>query len=206
MNNRLANIISIAFHPLLMASFLFLILVYFAPSVVSPIQEDSVNTLVIIIFILTFIIPASSVGVLRMTSSISSLSLQSRRERVLPFFFIALYYGVTTYLFEEKFPINSHLILIFTTITGLILIVTLITTFWKISAHSVGINGLLGFLVAIDIRFPDSQLLWPILSVVLISGFVMSSRLILNAHNLSQVLLGGVTGFIVCFSTLYMFS
>ena len=206
MSERLANIISIAFHPLLMASILFVILVYFAPSVVSPIQEDSVNTLVIIIFILTFVIPASSVGVLKMTSSISSLSLKNRRERVLPFFFIALYYGVTTYLFEEKFPVNSHLILIFTTITGLILIVTLITTFWKISAHSVGINGLLGFLVAIDIRFPDSQLLWPILLVVLISGVVMSARLILNAHNLSQVLLGGFTGFAICFSAVYLYS
>ena len=206
MSERLANIISIAFHPLLMASFLFMILVYFAPSVVSPIQEDSVNTLVIIIFILTFVIPASSVGVLKMTSSISSLSLKNRRERVLPFFFIALYYGVTTYLFEEKFPVNSHLILIFTTITGLILIVTLVTTFWKISAHSVGINGLLGFLVAIDIRFPDSQLLLPILLVVLVSGVVMSARLILNAHNLSQVLLGGFTGFIICFSAVYLYS
>ena len=64
-----------------------------------------------------------------------------------------------------------------------------VSIWWKISIHMIGIGGLLGAVAALSIKFvADQQLI--IMGLVLIAGLIAYSRLFLNAHNPSQVYSG----------------
>ncbi|MEQ8924417.1 MAG: hypothetical protein RLO81_01325, partial [Fulvivirga sp.] len=88
MQRKLANFISYTFHPLIMATGLLAILYLFAPSVIQPISEQSIRPILLMVFILTYVIPLISIGMLKVTSNISSVKLSNRKERVMPFFFV----------------------------------------------------------------------------------------------------------------------
>jgi hypothetical protein len=198
-----ANFISYVFHPLLMATGLMAILYFFAPSVIQPISEASIKPILLMVFILTYIIPLISIGMLKLTSSISNLKLSNRRERLMPFFFITVYYGLTTYLFANKVVLGHTLLVIFASITAVIFFVTIITIVFKISAHSAGAWGMVGIMMALHFKYPDSQLFYPIIAGIVIAGVINSSRLYLGEHNLKEIGFGSLLGFIISFGTVF---
>lgn len=204
MQKGLANLISYVFHPLLMATGLVAILYFFAPSVIQPISEKSIIPILLMIFILTYIIPLISIGMLKLTSSISSFRLSNRKERTMPFFFVSIYYALTTYLFANKVVLGRTVVVIFLAITAVIFLVALITIFYKISAHSAGAWGVVGFLLGLYFKYPDNHLYYPILATVVLAGVINSSRLLLNEHDLKEVFWGSVLGISVSFGSIYL--
>ncbi len=72
----------------------------------------------------------------------------------------------------------------------------LINMKWKVSTHSAGSGGVIGALVAYSFIFSFDPLWWLCLAILL-SGLVMTSRMILRQHSLGQVLGGTAVG-IVC--------
>ena len=203
MQRFLANVVSYLFHPLLMATGLLAILYVFAPSVIQPINHKSIKIVLLMVFVLTYIIPLISIGMLRLTSNISTMTLSNRKERVLPFFFVTIYYGLTTYMFANKLVLGRTLVVIFLAITSIILLVALITIFTKISAHSAGAGGMVGFMIALHFKFPDSQLFFPILAGLVLAGIISSARLYLNEHNLKEIAFGAIMGLAVSFGSVY---
>lgn len=199
MHRSTANIISYVFHPLIIATLLVTILYFFAPSFISPVSKQSVKVVLIIIFSLTYIIPLSSIGILKLTSNISSLKLSNRKERLIPFLFVTLYYALTTYLFYSKIPLGENLAIIFAAITFILFIITIGSTIVKVSAHSAGACGMVGFMTAIHIRYPDSILFIPIIIAIIIAGAICSARLALGEHNLREVACGAAIGFFISF-------
>ena len=75
------------------------------------------------------------------------------------------------------------------------LVITIINFWWKISIHSAG-SGVLTALVFILSFRMYSPLGWYVISVIIISGMVLSSRLRLNIHNPRQVWIGYLAGFL----------
>lgn len=124
---------------------------------------------------------------------------------MLPFLLITIYYGVSAYLIVDKIPVNDVVRIILYAITAEILLLTVITLFWKISAHAIAIGGVLGFLCALNLTLPASELMVPVVAIALISGIIMSARLYLNSHNPPQVYSGAFLGFIVSFATILIF-
>lgn len=191
--------VSALFHPMLMPTLTFLIVYYFLPEVVRPLGLITLPFL----FITTFLIPLLSISVLKYTSNISSLSLEKREERTLPFTFVATFYGLTSYMFIFQFKVNPTVSIMLLATTILIIILTIITQFEKISIHAAGISGVVGFLVVFGVRHPGSLVLYPLILMVVVAGLVMTSRLYLNAHTPREILAGFVVGFSTCFGLLY---
>ncbi len=202
----LANLISYVFHPLVLATYLVAILFFFAPTLLQPISTDSITAVILMVFLLTFFIPLLSIAMLKITKSISSFKLENRQERVMPFIFIAVYYGLTTYLFTYKLRMSDVLIVIFACIAIVILIVALISTKYKISAHAAGAWGVAGFLMALNFKFPGNELLIPLSVSFVCAGAISSARLALNAHLPGEVGFGAVLGFILSFGSIYIFT
>ena len=96
-----AKIISYLLHPLLMPTLLLLVLLFFIPESLQPVSGKIALMIILLVFITTFIIPALSILGLRTTMTISSVKLQNRTERVLPFSFITIFYGLTTMRIEN---------------------------------------------------------------------------------------------------------
>jgi len=197
-------IISYVFHPLLMTTLLFFTLFLIDSSVVLP-YINAMNQLLLIIFLVTFVIPLISISFLRITHTISSFKLEERRERILPFAFITIFYGVACWMFLTRINLGPMINTMLLSITATILILTFITMFWKISAHSAGIGGLIGFLTVLYVEEPTALVRMALVVSVLVAGVVMASRLKLNSHSPSQVYAGLILGFGLCFSSVYFF-
>lgn len=198
-----AKIISFAFHPLLMPTYLFIIIILFLPDALQPMSMKVMLYILLLIFITTFLIPLFSLLGLRSALNISSLHLEKRRERILPFSFITLFYGLTTYLFHTKIEVNGFMMSILLGATAVVGIITLITLFYKISVHAAGVGCMLGSMLGMIYRYPTHYLLWQFCAVIILAGIILSARLSLNAHTGNEVYSGFLLGFIICFMSVF---
>ncbi len=146
------------------------------------------------VFMVTFILPAFNLITFRYFGTISSLSLEKHKERILPFFFIALIYILVTGLFYYKLPISGNFIRLMIIISFMVLVSAIATIFYKVSIHSLALWGGMGILLPLN-KIADGALLWPTVGVVICAGLVMSSRLQLNAHTPREILIGSLLGF-----------
>ncbi len=118
----------------------------------------------------------------------------------MPFLFTTFIYGADTFLLTRNLSSLHLSVVILAAVSVCIGLVTLVTLFWKISAHAVGTGGLLGFLFGIVYSFAAMELLYPTLACVLATGLLLSARLYLNAHTPAEVGAGFLLGLAVCFT------
>ena len=208
MTNKLATILSYVFHPLMMSTYLFSIIVWLSPYNVLPVGFSTTGSAVLIalVWITTFLIPALSLFVLKMSGNITSLTLKNREERITPIIYTTVMYGVTTYLFGVKVELGPLISVLLGISTLLIGLTGLITLFWKISIHTLALGGLIGMLMAINQNTSIPNITVMLSALFVLSGVVASARLKLNAHSPVQVYSGFVLGVFVSFAsyTLYI--
>jgi membrane-associated phospholipid phosphatase len=78
-----------------------------------------------------------------------------------------------------------------------VLLVAVISYFYKISAHAVGICGALGYTLVISYFFPYEEMIYPVAVFILLAGLLLSARLNLNVHTPGQVFTGGLFGLVI---------
>jgi hypothetical protein len=191
-----ANVISAVFHPLLMTTYLFLLLTYFLPVILQPAQPSL--WIILLIFVTTFALPAVNFLLLRLTGSISDLSMPHRHQRILPFIFISAIYVFVTVMFYWKFPI-PNLLRLMMIVSAMVVFATVVTFFYKLSVHSLAMWGAVGMMLPMNKVSEVGSLLIPTAIVIIIAGVVMSARLALNAHTPREVLIGSTSGFAIGF-------
>jgi len=163
------------------------------------IRNENQRIIVSLIFVFTFVLPALNIAMLRSFGTISSLMLESRQERIVPFVFISLLYILVTFLFHYKLPFSSNFNKLMIIITAMIVVSLIITFFYKISIHSLAMCGGIGILLPLNKVSEQVNLLWPTAITIVVAGLVMSARLFLGAHTPREVMYGSVVGFMVGF-------
>jgi membrane-associated phospholipid phosphatase len=198
MMNKVAFTISVVFHPLLLSTYLVLLLGYlFPPMLMLP--KAKLPIFAAVVFSLTFLLPVLNLWIFKQFKIISSLSLSERRERIVPFFFIAIIYVLIAamFFFRINLSINFSKISIIT--ASLVVATSLLTFIYKVSVHSLSIWGAVGILL--PLCKPAGQgLVYATIALIFLSGVIMSSRLQLNEHTPRQVLVGSVLGFTIGFA------
>lgn len=197
--------ISSLFHPLLMATYTSMLLYLIFPSIFSPIPIQSIPYFIGAIFLTTFLIPAISILLLKLTKRISNLELTNREERIIPFISIALFYGVTTYLFYVKMNLTSTIMTVMIIATALIVALTIISLSYKISVHAAGIWGICGITCAMYLQLLDEPSIGLLTFLFLSAGITSVSRLYLNRHTPAEIWLGSFVGFLFCLIGTYYF-
>ena len=145
----LAIIISIIFHPLLLTTYLVMLLGYYFPSMLM-IAPENFKIILAFVFCFTFLLPAVNMLMFKLFGTISSYTLDSRRERIIPFLAISLIYVVTTFLFYNKLRFSqnfNHLILL---VTVLVVVSTALTLLYKVSVHSLAVWGAIGIILPLN--------------------------------------------------------
>lgn len=178
------------------------ILIKFLPDLFAPMNLHIMLLLLLLVFLTTFVIPVLSLLGLYTSNIISNIKLEKSEERKLPLIFITFFYAVTSFMFVDKLEVNSILLLMLVMVSVQVALLTIITFFWKISIHSAGIGGMTGFMLALAYLFPESNLLLPLVILVLLSGLLLSARMYLNAHIPLEVYSGYAFGFILSFPVL----
>lgn len=161
-----------------------------------PAQAKTLYLLLFLVFIV--LAPGLSLVVLRLNNSISSLTLPSREERKTPItimiFYTAVLYGFMLYQDADALVPSS--------LKGMALggFIAAVIAFFvnfrlKISLHGIGVGALIGFLYTYFLSM-ESFNSWIFLAVILLSSIVLSARIALKAHDLKQILLGVLVGFV----------
>ena len=192
--NRLANIFSIVFHPLLMPLY-GLVIIFSAPTVLGYLPFTVKKILFFIVLINNVLIPLTLMPYLRYRNIISSYSIEDKQERITPLMIVSFLYCITSFIvfrFQLPFFIKSFTL----ASTLLVIVVAIINFWWKISVHSAAAGALTGIVVILSFKM-YTPLTWYLISAILMSGLVLSSRLRLNSHNPLQVWIGFLTGFAV---------
>lgn len=200
MTRFIMQALSAVFHPLLLPTIMFFVIFNFVPQAFRPLAEENVPYILMALSVTTLIIPVLSLLALRLTSTIRSLQMEERSDRIIPFIFVATFYGVTTYMFYSKLTLNPVLVYLMLVTTLLIVLLIIITLFWKISIHSAGIGGVSGFILALAQIFPGSNLLVAFVASLVVLGWVMTARLFLKVHSLAQVATGAGLGLVFCYT------
>jgi len=194
-----AKIISFVFHPLMFASYMMVIIGTYFPVMLS-ITPSSFKIILGFVFCFTFILPVANIIMFRYFGTISSFSMHSRSERLIPFIAISLIYIVMVFLFFKKLPLGMDFNKLMAIVAILVVTSTVITFFYKVSIHSIAASGMIGILLPMNKAIENNLLLWPTAIAMVIAGLIMSSRLYLNAHTFYEVLLGAFTGFSIGFA------
>jgi hypothetical protein len=199
-----SKIIAIIFHPLLLPTYMVLVLQKYLPAMLMIRAEFSL-TIISLIFVFTFVMPVINLLMMKYFGNVNSITLEERQQRVLPFTFIALLYILVTFLFYYKLPFSQNFNKLMVIITAMVVVSWAVTFFFKISVHSLAICGGLGILLPLNMATEQQDLLWPTVVLIIVSGLVMSSRLLLNAHSPREVMYGALTGFFIGFSGILIF-
>jgi hypothetical protein len=199
--------VSAIFHPLIIPTYCFAILFFgIDESNFLPFPLDLKYRFLFLLFLLTFAIPFSSILVLYYRKQISSLMMPDRKERILPFAYTTFLYTIFTYFFLTNHILISYYILglMLAGVAASLALATIITYFWQISTHSIGIFGAMGFMLVLHILYPNAGFLdWFRLFTVW-ACLVMLSRLYLKAHDVWQLWAGGIVGFSVSFLMIFL--
>ena len=196
MHPRLAYFLSVVFHPLLMPTWLFGLLLHLAPV---RLNVDTYSSgvrlsLLFLVFTGTFAVPGLLILYLFRAGLLTNLNMPERHDRRLPYLITGIVYTVVTYLFAFRMSLFSEtspgVAIVLGSITLSILLVSLINTVWKISAHTVGMGGVLGTIMLMLLKHGDTDLFVPFVALLALSGMVATARLQLNAHTVGQVSAG----------------
>ncbi|MCX6183305.1 MAG: hypothetical protein NT150_15435 [Bacteroidetes bacterium] len=203
-----AKILSYLFHPLFMPTY-GLLLLFFSNqltgfnlyAVPEAMADNRMIFLIVILF--TMILPGLSALILKRMGEIKSLEMNSNRERLLPFALTGGCYLLASVVLQNVVDHPNQLILIVLAGAQLaILLALVISVFWKISIHMIGIGGIVGTEILMMHLFHFS---WDLMlyGTLLIAGLVGFARLRLNAHQPFEVLAGFILGVIT--ETLLLF-
>ena len=190
--NKLAQFISIIFHPILLPTWMFLI---FIASGICKVSFINVEICLAVIFGTTFILPISFLLVLKKIKVIESLTMEKREERFIPIFAVIIFLYATSRFFNG---VSALALYNFYLICNLILCIVVfwINFWWKISMHEIGWGAFTATLFILTTISAKIFLPYLIASFIL-SGIVGSARLYLKSHSNSQIYAGFAVGFII---------
>ena len=189
----LARIFSFTFHPLLIPAY-GLAIILSAPTLFGYLPFELKKLLFFIVVINNVLLPLSVLPLLFNRKIITSWTINDRKERIIPLIITTVLYATTSFIIF-KFPIPFFLKSFLYSLGFLSLVVTLINLKWMVSLHSVGAGALLSIVLILSFKM-YTPLVWYLISVIIIDGLVLSSRLQLKTHNPQEVWLGFLTGFL----------
>ena len=159
-------------------------------------------SLVVMVYLFTVFIPTVLIHLYRQYQGWTLLQLGQKERRMVPYVISILCYFGCFYLMNL-----SHLPHLITSILIVALVIqilcAIINVWWKISTHTAAIGGVLGALLAFSFILNFNSVWWLCL-VIIASGIVGSSRIILRQHTLTQVTTGFFLGIISAFFTILL--
>lgn len=211
MNRTLAHFFSVVGHPLLMLTYALLLLLALNPYAFSvrSLTDKPAMLLLISVFTTSFVLPGFGVALLKPLGLVKSLALADKQERIGPYilsgvFYLWLYknlaFGGQAPALYTTFVLGATIGLFFAFFVNI---------FTKISAHAVGMGGLIAMLLMAGSVWGDTVFNLPVFGgavqlslnvvlalVVIFAGLVGTARLALGGHSPADLYRGYAAGFV----------
>jgi membrane-associated phospholipid phosphatase len=194
-NYWFARFFSNVFHPFFIPTISTIFLFFAFPFRFAEYEVKTVYMVIGLVFAITVIYPVIAILVMYKMNMIDSMNLRKRKDRIIPYVVTLTFYIWICYmalkpsnnntLFPNDF-IFSHMML---AMTLAISIAFVANNFLKVSMHMLGQGGFIGFMIfTAKYTSYDIQLLF--IAAVFIAGCVGTSRMILKAHTLQEIIAG----------------
>lgn len=191
MKRYLAIVVSVLLHPMIMPV-LGLFLFFNSGAHISFVPSNLRLIVYLIAFATACLLPLSILPLLLQFKLIRSFNMESHRERILPVFLTGAFYFAGYFLMLKLgLPLFIYQFVLGSLIA---LYISLVVSFWwKISLHLVGIGGVTGGVIALSFKMGLG--ITPALVVLFcLGGIAASARLYLGAHTPSQTMAGYLLG------------
>jgi hypothetical protein len=201
-----SNAISVLFHPLLMLTYILVLLLLANPFLFGIRHYSEGGKLFLIVFLYTYLYPSFAVLMMKALGMIDSLEMKTKNERIGPFIATGIFY---LWFFRNIYSDPNMPVAYVAAVLGAtigLFSAFFINLFYKISLHAVGVGGLIG-VAFITVTFFSYGIMpldklgmmqvntyYLLFVTILISGLVGTSRLILKAHRPQEIYLGYLLG------------
>ena len=199
---KLTQLISILLHPMFMPILALHLTLLVLPSLAFTLSQNLLLIYGILIFS-TMVLPLISIFWLMQKGKVSSLEMSNHKERSLPLFKTVIWMSFGYYLLQNLLFYTPILKAELLGAILIILLAAIISKFWKISLHLLGIGGIVGVFIALQII--HGNFLYLLLLFILLSGLLGVARIKQKAHNYAQVYAGFLVGLSVELITLLVY-
>lgn len=202
-----ANLISIVFHPLYILTYAYGLLLLVNPFQFANYSKTEQGIFFISMVMVSAVIPIIGVLMMRFLGLIDGLEMKEKSDRIGPFIIIGVCYLWLTVNFINSSQISDFLTSFMLGATISLFVGFVINIFEKISLHTIGMGGLLaGYAILINkYSYGAASFTWAgveynihlmliFVLLLIISGLVATSRLILGAHQPREVYGGFIVG------------
>lgn len=196
---RISQIGTYLFIPLLMPLLALYLALRMDPYLIFFVSPAKGHLTLLVVCLATLIFPLVNLFLLMKAGVITDYHLVKRKERIAPAISTLVYFGLGYYLIKQAgLPTVVYSVYLGAVFSAFFAM--LISLRWKISMHSIGIAGVAGAMYGL-FKLHDF-VNWPLLiTLILISGWVMTSRVALQVHTPAQVYAGALLGFFVMLLT-----
>lgn len=196
--NRVSVFFSVTFQPVFMPFLAVMLMLMLNTTLNDVIPLETRKFIVMICFMLTIIIPGLMFLLFFKIGWVSDLNLTKRKERIIPTFIVLLLFFYMYYAVRIADGVAIEFVsILLGSILG-ILVANVVTMFWKISIHALGVFSVVGSLIGLSIATEE-----PIPVAVYFFGAIALtvgvSRIILKRHTPMQVVMGSALGFLCPF-------
>ena len=199
MTEKIAKIVSVFFHPVLLPTLGFL-LMFTSGFYDSILTTEAKQFILLVIFFSTATLPMLAIAILALNSKFNFLMPESR-DRIIPLLFASVFYYIGFILLSRIHFITMFKLFMIASVL-LIVALLLISFKWKISIHAAAAGAVTATLFALSFRTGMNPV-FAIVAAVIVSGLVGTARLLLNKNNLLQVAAGYLLGLIILYPVIY---
>jgi hypothetical protein len=188
-----AEVISYVSHPLFLPILVTVFVVSAMPEYFVPFKRGSIrfmfDKLYIRVLFSTLFLPIFVVVLCRALGFVSSFQLRSQKDRIIPYIACTIFYFWTYFAFKREGVappfFNAFLLGVFIAIVmGMVA-----NSYVKISMHTIGWGGVVGFLLMLMISM-NMNISLVLIVALLIAGIVATARLVLGAHTPAEIYTG----------------
>jgi hypothetical protein len=196
---KIAKVISLILHPVLVPTLAFLLL-FNSGFYISMLSWEAKRVILLVIFFSTSVLPMLSVAILTLNPRYN-LGMPNAKDRVIPLVSASVFYYMGFLLLNKMNALPLFKLFLIASVL-VIAALLLISIKWKISIHMASLGGVTGTFFALGFRYGLNPL-YILLTLVLISGLLGTAQMSLNKHSVWQILAGYVLGFAVLYLTVY---
>lgn len=199
MTEKLARIVSIVFHPLILPSLGFLLLLN-TGLYDNLLSSEARRYILLVVFFVTATLPMLTAAMLSINPKFD-LQQQKGNGYALSLLFTSVFYYLGFMLMGRIHFLPMFKLFMIASV--LVLVALMIISFrWEISLHMAAAGAVTATFFAISFRHGANPV-WALVMLVVVSGLTGTARLILNKNNLLQLATGYLLGFLTVYTVIY---
>jgi hypothetical protein len=189
-----AHIFSYVFHPLFIPVMGTWYLAFIQPGYFTGVSPGEKYYILLRVAYNTIFFPAFTILLLKGLGFVDSIFLKTQRERIIPYIAANIFYFWMYLVFRNQPDVPL-------TLTAFIFGVFLSSSFallaniyFKISMHALGVGAFLGLMLVIVFTGLPYSIFLPAMLIILLTGFVATSRMIVSDHMPFDIYSGIIIG------------